>query len=163
MKTESLNLFIVDDNKSMAQELKDYLLRRFGEGIRIITFSDRKNCLDKIDDTTNIVVLTHNVKNENSVEVVKSIKDINPETEVIMLSDRADIGLAIETFKAGAKGIVVKGPKSEKKIGNLIVRIFTAPIRIIERELGLSERIAIFIMSFLTVGAAVLVYFLFYK
>ncbi|HTA26286.1 MAG TPA: response regulator, partial [Bacteroidia bacterium] len=131
MKTESLNLFIVDENKSLAQELKDYLVKRFGEGIRVLTFPDRQNCLEKIDDNTNIVVLNHAIKNENSIETVKLIKNINPKTEVIMLSDRADIGLAIESFKAGAQSIVVKGPKQEKKIGNLIVRIFTAPIRII--------------------------------
>ncbi len=163
MKTESLNLFIVDDNLSATERLKEYLLKRFGEGIKILTFQDRKSCLEKVDDYTNIVVLNHQLIGENSAEMVKSIKGVNPDTEVIVQSEEEDIGTAIDSYRAGAKGLVIKGKGSERRVAKLIVRIFTAPIRIIERELGLSERIAVFIMSFLTIGAIVLLYFIFNK
>jgi DNA-binding NtrC family response regulator len=162
MKTQSLNLFIVDDNMSTVKELKDYLLTRFGEGIRILTFSNSKSCLEKVDENTNIVVLNTHLKDENNVDVLKSIKETNPKTEVILLSEKNDIASAVDAYRAGAKGLVIKGRGLGKKTGDLVVRIFTAPIRIIERELGLSERIAIFIMSFLTVGVIVLLYFIFY-
>jgi DNA-binding NtrC family response regulator len=163
MKTQSLNLFIVDDNLSTIRELKDYLVKRFGEGIRILTFTNSKSCLEKVDESTNIVVLNDHIQGENGVEVLKSIKQVNPETEVILLSEKMNIELAVNAYRAGAKGLVVKGRSFGKKTGDLVVRIFTAPIRMIERELGLSERIAIFIMSFLTIGAVVLVYFIFYS
>lgn len=163
MKTQSLNLFIVDDNISAVKELKQQLLTRFGEGIRILTFNSSKSCLEKVDEATNIVVLNNHLKDENSVEVLKSIKEINPETEVIVLSNEEDISLAVDSYRAGAKGIVIRGSESERRVAKLITRIFIAPIRIIERELGLSQRIAIFIMSFLTIGAIVLFYFIFHK
>jgi two-component system response regulator AtoC len=163
MKTESLNLFIVDDNMSAVSELKEYLLKRFGKGIRILTFNNGKSCLDKVDEYTNIVVLNNHIKGENSVEVLKSIKETNPDTEVIILSENNDVASAIDAYRAGAKGLIIKGRGFGKKIGDRVVRIFTAPIRIIERELGLSERIAVFIMSFLTIGLAVLLYFIFHK
>jgi DNA-binding NtrC family response regulator len=163
MKTQSLNLFIVDDNMSTLLELKNYLFNRFGEGIRILTFSNSKSCLEKVDEYTNIVVLKNHIKGENDDEILKSIKETNPETEVIMLTEKEDIVSAVSAYRVGTKAVVVKGTGLGKKVGDLIVRIFTAPIRIIQRELGLSERIAIFIMSFLTVMAAVLIYFFAYK
>jgi DNA-binding NarL/FixJ family response regulator len=163
MKTPSLNLFIVDDNRSAAEGLKDYLVNRFGEGIRILTFADRKSCLGKVDNDTNIIILNDHLQGENGVEILKDIKDINPETEVIMLAEQKDIGLEIESFRAGAKGLIIKGPGSEKKAARLVSRIFMAPIRIIEKELGLSARLAIFIMVFITIGVMVLLYSLFWK
>jgi response regulator RpfG family c-di-GMP phosphodiesterase len=161
MKTQSLNLFIVDDNLSTVKELKDYLLHRFGEGIRILTFNNSKSCLEKVDENTNIVVLNSHIQGENNADVLKSIKESNPETEVILLSEKNDIASAIDMYRSGARGLVIKGRGLGKKTGDLVVRIFTAPIRIIERELGLSERIAIFIMSFLTIAVIVVLYFIF--
>jgi DNA-binding NarL/FixJ family response regulator len=161
MKTQSLNLFIVDDNMSTVTELKDYLLKRFGEGIRILTFNNSKSCLEKVDENTNIVVFNNHIKGENNVEVLKSIKETNPKTEVILLSEEEDIASAIDVYRAGAKGLVIKRQGFGKKTGDLVIRIFTAPIRIIERELGLSERIAVFIMSFLTLAVIVVFYFIF--
>lgn len=163
MKTPSLNLFIVDDNSSAIEELKKYLQNRFGEGIRILTFGNKKSCLEKIDDDTDIVVLNDIVKGENGLEILKSIKDINPDTEVIVLSEHKDITLAIESYRAGAKGMVVKGLGSGRKIAALVARIFTAPIRVIEKELGLSQRIAIFIMIFITIGVIICLYFLLWQ
>jgi DNA-binding NtrC family response regulator len=163
MKTPSLNLFIVDENKSASEELKKYLENRFGEGIRILTFGDKQSCLEKIDDDTHIVILSDTVQGEKGMEILKSIKDINPDTEVIILSEHKDIVLAVESYRAGAKGMVVKGSGSGRKIAGLITRIFTAPIRIIEKELGLSQRIAIFIMIFITIGVMLWLYFLIWK
>jgi len=163
MKTQSLNLFIVDDNMSALSELKNHLFHRFGEGIKILTFNTSKSCLEKVDEHTNIVVLNNRLKNENYEDVLKSIKESNPETEVIMLTEKEDIASAVTAYRAGAKAVVIKGNNHSRKIGDLVVRIFTAPIRIIQRELGLSERLAIFIMSFLTVGAVVVIYFFGYR
>jgi two-component system, NtrC family, response regulator AtoC len=163
MKTQSLNLFIVDDNMSAITALKEHLLKRFGEGIRILTFNNSKSCLENIDEYTNIVVLNNHLKGENGVDVLKSIKEVNPNTEVIVLSEEEDIASAVDSYKAGAKGLVIRGHGSRRRVAKLITRIFTAPIRIIERELDLSQRVAIFIMCFLTIGAIVVLYFIFYK
>jgi len=109
MKTQSLNLFIVDDNMVTVKELKDYLSNRFGEGIRILTFNNSKSCLEKIDENTNIVVLNNHIKDENNVDILKSIKETNPNTEIILLSENRDIVSAIGLYRAGARGLVIKG------------------------------------------------------
>ncbi len=155
MKSPSLNLFIVDDNKLTGEELQKYLEKRFGEGIKVLVFNDGKSCLEKIDEVTHIVIVNNIVKGEDGIEILKSIKEINPKTKVIMLSDHESIGLAIDSYRAGARALIAKDPLLEKKTANLVSRIVTFPIRVIEKELGLPGRIAVFMMTFAIVAIVV--------
>jgi DNA-binding NtrC family response regulator len=156
MTTQGLNLYIVDDNEMMVTALKQYLKKRFGNALKISTFFDGESCIKKIDRETDIVVLDYYMDGKNGLETLKSIKEINPETEVIMLSSNEDIGLAIESFREGASDFIIKGPTAWSKLTLLIGNIFTAPIRIIVREFGVSKFIAIFFMTFLTIGLIVI-------
>ncbi len=155
METQRLNLFIVDDNKSMVAALKQFLQNKFGANINISTFYDGESCLEKINEYTDVVILDHYLNGKNGLEVLKEIKEINSKTEVIMLSSNEDIALAIESFRAGAKDYIVKGPSSWKKLTKLVHHVITEPIRIIVREFGVSKFMAIFLLTFLTMGAVV--------
>jgi len=157
METQAINLFIVDDNQSMVSNLKQYLQSRFGNVLKISTFNDGKSCLKKVDDATDIVILDGYLNGESGLDVLKSIKEINDKTQVIMLSSNEDIAMAIDSFRMGAKDYVVKGsPGSMKRVGRLIGRILTGPIRIIVREFGVSKFVAIFLLTFVTMGIVVL-------
>lgn len=155
METQGINLFIVDDNSSMVMGLKQYLLNRFGAGLRISTFKDGESCLEKVDNRTNIVILDYFMEGKNGLDTLKSIKAINPKTEVIMLSGNEDMALAIETFREGAADYVVKGYGSWTKITKLVERIVTEPIRMIVREFGVSKFMASFLLTFVTMGIIV--------
>ena len=156
MKTQGLNLFIVDDNKLMVTTLKHYLQNRFGFDLNISTFNDGESCLAKVDKETNIVILDYFMEGKNGLEVLESIKTINPKTEVIMLSNNEDVALAIKAFRAGATDYVVKGPSSWKKITKLVSHVITAPIRLMVKEFGISKYMAIFLLTFVTMGIVVI-------
>ena len=157
MNTEKLNLFIVDDNAILLTGLRNYLVTRFGEGLNITTFLTGKSALTKIDENTNIVILDYHLNGENGNDVLKSIKNINPKTEVIMLTSNEDIGVAIDSFRKGASDFVIKGDKSWKKISNLVYNIITYPIEVLVREFGISKFLAIFLLVFVTMGVGVIV------
>lgn len=152
METQGLNLFIVDDNKLMATDLKHFLNNRFGADVRISTFNDGESCLEKVDKNTHIVILDYLMDGINGLEVLKKIKAINSKTEVIMLSGNEDMAVAIQTFKSGAKDYVIKGKGSWKKLTNLVQHIIMQPIRIMVREFGVSKFMAIFLLTFVTMG-----------
>ncbi len=162
MKVPSLNLFILDDNKPAAEELKEYLLSRFGQGINILIFHDKESCLEKIDKDIHIIILSDIVNGEDGIDILKSIKQINPKTEVIMLSKRENITSTIESFRAGGKGWIIKGPGSEKKTAATVRRIFKFPIRVVDKELGLPQRFGVFLLSFIAVTVIVLLYYYFW-
>ena len=155
METQGLNLFIVDDNKLMVTALELFLKNRFGTSIQISTFNDGESCLEKVDKETHIVILDYFMEGKNGLEILKSIKSINPKTEVIMLSSNENIALAIETFRAGAKDYVIKGNDSWKKVTQLVNEIITEPIRSIVREYGVLKFMVIFFITFFAMGAFV--------
>jgi DNA-binding NarL/FixJ family response regulator len=157
MQTQGLNLFIVDDNKLMVETLKQYLQSKFGLDIRISTFNDGDSCLSKVDKDTNVVILDYFMKGKNGLEVLKEIKVINPKTEVIMLSNNENMALAIEMFRAVATDYVVKGSNSWSKISNLVNHIVTAPIRLMVDEFRLSKYMAVFLLTFVTMGIVVVI------
>ncbi|TND09401.1 MAG: response regulator receiver protein [Bacteroidetes bacterium] len=155
MKTQGLNLFIVDDNEFMVTALRGYLDKRFGLDLNISIFYTGESALEKVDQDTNIVILDYYLEGENGNEVLKSIKKINPKTEVIMFSSNENIGIAIDAFRNGATDYVVKGEKSWKKITSLVYGIITYPVRILVREFGISKYIAMFLITFVLMGVAV--------
>jgi DNA-binding NarL/FixJ family response regulator len=157
MNTQGLNLFIVDDNALMLTGLKNYLTTRFGKDLCITTFLTGESALKKIDSTTNIVILDYYLENENGNEILKSIKEINPKTEVIMLSGNEDMGVAIDAFRKGATDYVVKGDKAWKKISHVILDIITYPVRILVQEFKVTKFVAIFLLTFVVMGIAVAV------
>ena len=156
MEKQGINLFIVDDSKLQATDLKYFLHNRFGEDINISTFNDGISCLQKIDKDTHIVILDYTMEGINGLEVLKAIKEINPKTEVIMLSGNEDMAIAIQTFRSGAKDYVIKGQGSWKKISKLVQAIVMEPIRIMVREFGISKFVAIFLLTFFIMGVVTL-------
>jgi len=115
METQGINLFIVDDDKLMVTALKTFLQNRFGMSVKISTFNDGDSCLKKVNNETEIVILDYSMEGKNGLETLRSIKDINPKTEVIMLSGNEDVAVAVESFRMGAKDYVIKGQGSWKK------------------------------------------------
>src|ERR1043165_363362 len=149
MEAQGLNLYIVDDNISMVTALKQYLHNRFGDGLKISTFYNRDSCLKKVNKDTDIVVLDYYMEGRNGMDTLKSIKEINPNTEVIMLSSNEDIGMAIQSYREGASEYIVKGPTAWQRLADAINHVFTAPIRMLVREFGVSKFTAIFLMTFI--------------
>jgi len=161
MNSHHHTLFIIDDNPLLVADLRIYLEDVFGETLTISIFNTGESALKKIDKETHIVIIDYYLPGENGNEILKSIKEINPKTEVIMLTSNEDIKAAIDAFRNGATDYVIKGAKSEKKIGSLIYSILAYPIRVLTREFGISKYVAIFILTFISVGVCVLAWMLF--
>ena len=101
MNEHGMNLFIVDSDTTAAKALEQKLYNRFGKNLIISTFSTGESCLAKVDKNTGFVVLAYFFAGQNGDEILKSIKAINPTTEVIMLSTNTDIGIGIAASSTG--------------------------------------------------------------
>jgi DNA-binding NarL/FixJ family response regulator len=152
METQGINLFIVDDNKLLVADLKNYLKNKFRVSLEISIFYDGESCLAALNEDTHIVILDYNMEGKNGLEILKLIKEKNPKTEVIMLTSNEDIAISIETFRAGAKDYVIKGYGSLTMISKLVNNIITAPIKLLVKEFGVSKYMAIFLLVFIGIG-----------
>ncbi len=160
MNNQGLNLFIVDDNPVVVIGLRNFLKSNFGTSLNISTFLTGESAIKKISKDTDIVILDYYLPDENGNEVLVKIKEINPKTEVIMLTSNQDVKAAVESFRNGANDYVIKGDKAFKKVIKLVYKALTDPIIRMGREFGFSKFVAIFLTSFIFVGLTV---FLFLK
>lgn len=157
MKNTGLNLFIIDDDSSMAIGLQHFLNKRYGLDLNITVFNSGQAALEKINSTTNVVILDYNLKGENGNEVLKTIKAINPKTEIIMLTSNEVISMAIEAFRKGATDVVIKGNyKAWKRVSLILHKIIIYPVQIMVKEFGVSKYVAIFLLVFIVMGLTVL-------
>ena len=60
---------------------------------------------------------------QNGVEVLKMIKEMHPETKVIMLSGQDKIEIAVDSMKYGAYDYVIKGETAFSRMENIINNI----------------------------------------
>lgn len=155
MNTHGLNLFIVDDDKMMTADLRNYLDRIFGTDLKISTFTSGASALENVDETTGMVILDYFLEGENGNDVLLSIKKINPKTEVIMLSSNENMRVAIDSFRKGADDYIVKGGKAWKKVSSHVYKIVIYPMHVMVEEFGVSKYLAAFLLTFVAIGLSV--------
>jgi DNA-binding NtrC family response regulator len=147
MKSNKLNVFIVDDDESMIIIVKNHLLKRFGKELNISAFDNGESCLEKMDEQTHVVILDYYLNGKNGLDILQLIKTKNPSTEVIMLSNNDDIVAAIESLKRGAKDYVIKDMGSLKRISALVNRV-SESVRIVPAESRLTNYGAVLFFTF---------------
>jgi two-component system OmpR family response regulator len=119
-------IFLVDDEPIQNEMLKDHISSRFEYQLK--TYDNGEDAIKDMGLKPAIVVLDFhlntNVPNaQNGVEVLKKIKELNPHTEVIMLSGQDKIDVAIESMKYGAYDYVIKGETAFSRIENILNNI----------------------------------------
>jgi DNA-binding NarL/FixJ family response regulator len=155
MNADGLNLFIIDDDPFTVSTLRNYLKTKFGEILKITAFDKGENAVRNVDENTDIVILDYYLENEKGTDVLANIKTKNPKTKVIMFSSNEDVGAAIESFQKGASGYVLKNEQSWKKLSIRVNRIVMAPIYLMVRKFSINKYLAIFLMTFVTIGVVV--------
>ena len=157
MNDQGMNVFIVDENQQMDIELKQTLAKRFGKSVTIFTFHTEENCLKKVDENTRFVILVSFKKPDRKDEMVKSIKLINPKTEVIILSYNDNIEKVIESFRAGAADYIIKDSNVKRNVIADIYWKISEPLRKMGREFGLPKYTGIFIATVVSMAVIVLI------
>ncbi|MNS42889.1 Chemotaxis protein CheY [compost metagenome] len=116
-------VFLVDDEPIQNEMLKDFLTERYTYEIKV--FDNGEEAMAQMHLNPEIVVLDYHLNAhlqnaKNGVDVLKEIKDKNPETQVIMLSGQDKIDVAVDTMKYGAFDYIVKGESAFPRIENVI-------------------------------------------
>jgi len=98
-------LYVVDDEQTIRESLSmalegDYTVKTFAEG---------KSAVKSIQgDPPDLVLLDIGLPDMNGIEVLKQIKDFDPNIVVIMITAYEDTGTVISAMKCGAYDYVVK-------------------------------------------------------
>lgn len=119
-------IFLVDDEPIQNEMLKDYISERFKYQIK--TYESGESALQDMHLNPEIMVLDFHLNShlpdaQNGVEVLKKVKEMHPETQVIMLSGQDQLEVAIDSMKHGAYDYVIKSETAFSRMENILNNI----------------------------------------
>ncbi len=128
IKESDINIYIVDDDELLSKILRtkfeqtgDYKIISFVTGEEFLEYLGKTQFIKR---QIHIVILDYLLKSnsnpqaKNGLDILKSIRDLNKETEVIMLSGLDDVDIATKAIKMGAVSFIKKNENSFLRVQN---------------------------------------------
>lgn len=129
---EKFKIAIAEDDKWYAEMLKYSL--SLNPDYEVFVFNTGKSLLNKLKEIEPAVVtVDFSLPDMNGDEILKKIKIINPEIEVVVVSGQEDVTTAIDLLKQGAYDYLVKNEEVRDRIWNTVLNI--------KENIGLKEEV----------------------
>jgi two-component system, NtrC family, response regulator AtoC len=132
MKNHQFKIFVVEDD-DWYREFIAYTLALNPEH-EVKTFTKGSELLHAMKERPDVVTLDFRLPDTDGATLLKKIKEYNPETEVIIISEQDKIATALDLLKAGAYDYLVK----TKEIRDLLINT----VNHIEQNRTLQNRIS---------------------
>ncbi|HNW98413.1 MAG TPA: response regulator [Bacteroidales bacterium] len=118
-------IFLVEDDQVFSKTLELHLKEHLKHKIEILTFSSGEDCLKDLHLGPIVIVLDYylnskNPKAANGMDILKKIKNIDPITEVIVLTREDNMNIALEIMNNGAFNYIIKNDIVFKRFQNII-------------------------------------------
>ncbi|WP_320110764.1 sigma-54 dependent transcriptional regulator [Draconibacterium orientale] len=121
MEVKTIKIFVVEDDEWYRRLLvhnlsmnPDYEIQAFGSG---------KECLNNLHELPDVVTLDYRLPDMKGLEVLKQIKAINDDIQVILISEQDDIEVVVDLLKHGAYDYIVKSKDIRERLLNTVNNI----------------------------------------
>lgn len=115
-------IFLVDDDP-LCLTLYQQFLKQCGYP-DIELFDSGTDCLDGLEEhEPDIIFLDYNMEGMNGLDVLKKIKQFNPDIIVLFISGQEDIEVAINAMKHGAVDYIVKSSLNPEKMKIIMEKV----------------------------------------
>ncbi|MGC9976403.1 MAG: sigma-54 dependent transcriptional regulator [Syntrophales bacterium] len=103
---KKLNILVVEDGQSQREMLRDFLVR---EGHTVVAADNGDSAIQSVlKGHFDMILLDYKMPGMDGMQVLKEVKKINPEIDVIIITAYGTIETAVEAMKAGAIDYVTK-------------------------------------------------------
>lgn len=114
MKQKPINIFVVEDDAVYSAVLAHFL--SLNPDYQVKKFGSAKEALSCMHEKPDIVTLDYSLPDATGDQLLKQIREVSPDTKVIMISGQEDIRVAIDLFKKGAHDYIVKDSDTQEKL-----------------------------------------------
>lgn len=130
---DPVKIFVVEDDPTYTKFLQ-YVLG-LNPDFEVEYFTTGKQCINGLHKHPSIITLDYSLPDLTGEEVLKQIREFDPNISVIVISAQEKIGTAVELLKAGAFDYISKDEDAKDRILNSInnARNKTSLIREIDR------------------------------
>ena len=139
MPSEPFRIFIVEDDVIFAKIISHHL--SLNPEYEVEIFPDGKSLLKNLYKNPALISLDYNLPDTTGLEVLKQIKEFNPDTPVVIVSGQQDVATAIELLKKGAYDYILKDQDTKERMWNITKNIrenvaLRQKIAYLEEEIG---------------------------
>lgn len=121
MKSDTFKIFVVEDDQWYNRLLVHNL--SLNPDYDIQSFQNGKDCLDNLHQQPDVVTLDYRLPDMKGLEVLKSIKEIDEDIQVILISEQDDIEVVVDLLKHGAYDYIVKSKDIRERLLNTVNNI----------------------------------------
>ena len=121
MDEKPFKIFVVEDDEWYNRLLVHNL--SLNPDYEIQSFEDGKSCLQNLNQTPDVITLDYRLPDMKGLEVLKQIKDINEDIQVVLISEQDDIEVVVELLKEGAYDYIVKSKDIRERLLNTVNNI----------------------------------------
>lgn len=121
MNREPISIFIVEDDVVYSKVLAHFL--SLNPDFRIKKFDSAKEFLKSVHEKPDIVTLDYTLPDATGDKILAQIKEISPDTKVIVISGQGDIKIAVDLFRKGAHDYIVKDDDTQQRLWMAITNI----------------------------------------
>ncbi len=118
---QPFKVFIVEDDVWYGSMLQHYL--SLNPEYEIRRFESPGNFFEQLHENPDVVTLDYSLPDCDGAEVLKKIKQFNPDIRVIIISGQEDVATAINLLKNGAFDYIVKDDDTKDRLWNSILHL----------------------------------------
>lgn len=117
-----LSFFIVDDDPIYNSFLKNYLESKGFTNLRM--FFDGSSCIERLYQLPDIIILDFQMGDVNGLDVLKQIREFDPDINVIFLSGQNNVDVAVDSLKYGSIDYLIKDDETLINLTKVIDKIY---------------------------------------
>ena len=111
---DTIKIFTIEDDPRYLKYL-DYVLG-LNPDFEVSFFKTGKSALDHLHENPAIITLDYTLPDISGEEVLKQIKEYNPDIPVIIISGQEEIGTAVNLLKLGAYDYIIKDEETKDRL-----------------------------------------------
>jgi two-component system, NtrC family, response regulator AtoC len=113
-----LEIFVVEDDEWYA-EFISYTLS-LDQDIHVTKFLNGNDCIKNLKSRPDVVTIDYRLPDMSGETLLKTIKDLDQEIEIVVISEQEKIEIAVELLKLGAYDYIVKSMDIRERLLNVV-------------------------------------------